>query len=208
MNLRGTISLYGGRERSRGTPNCPSVAAEEPIWKRKRNRLADSGFDLEKLGNVAELVIAGGDQLRRPASSSARRMFLQADIQQIRCGFVIRCAPPSGSGTMSSMHPSSLKIGGSNAHGFRGQFFLGRIAPHDGGAAFWRDHRINGVLHHQNAIGHRNRQCPAAAAHSDHRSDDRNFEAAPSRADCRRSPRPARAPRRECRDRRRRYRPK
>src|SRR5450755_3114549 len=69
-----------------------------------------------------------------------------------------------------------LQVGGGDAHGLSSKFFLGGVAPHDGGAAFGRDHRVYRILHHQNAVGDRDRKCAAASADADHSGDDWHFE--------------------------------
>jgi hypothetical protein len=104
-------------------------------------------------------------------------MFLQADIEQVGGGFVIAVSAAFGFGNDIVDAAEFAQIGGRDAHGFGGQLFLGGIAPHDGGAALGRNHRVDRVLHHQNAVGNGDGQRSAAAANSDDGGDDGNFEA-------------------------------
>src|SRR5438067_5141574 len=65
---------------------------------------------------------------------------------------------------------------GCNAKGFGSQILFARVAPHDRGASFGRDNGIDGVLHHENAIGNSDGQCSAATAFARDSRNDWNFE--------------------------------
>src|SRR5579864_2444408 len=69
------------------------------------------------------------------------------------------------------------EVSGGDAHGFGGELFLGGVAPHDGGAAFGRDDRVDRVFHHENAIGYRDGERAAAATYADNGCNDRNLQA-------------------------------
>jgi len=54
--------------------------------------------------------------------------------------------------------------------------FVG-LFPEDGGASFWRDDRVPGVLEHGDAVGDGDAECAAGAAFADDDAEDGDFEA-------------------------------
>ena len=118
-----------------------------------------------------------------------------------------RCAPPSGSvnDAVDDAEPEQILRG--DLHVGRRVLRPRRIAPQDRGRAFRRDHRVDRVLEHQHAVGGGDRDRAAGAALADDDRDVRHAERRGRPRSSGRSPRPGRAPRRRCRDRRRRCRP-
>ena len=84
---------------------------------------------------------------------------------------------------------------------------LGGIAPQDRGGAFGRNDAVDGVLEHQTRLAVAMRDGAAGAAFADDDGDVRHAQSRGTLRSSGRSLRPGRAPRRRCRDRRRRYRP-
>ena len=70
-------------------------------------------------------------------------MFLQGNVEQIGGGFVIAMGSALGLGNDIVDAAEFAEVGSGDAHGFGGQFLLCSVAPHDGGAAFGRDDRID-----------------------------------------------------------------
>ncbi len=113
-----------------------------------------------------------------------------------------RWAPPSGSAMTVVDDLELLEVARRHLHRLGRVLGIGVVAPQDGGAAFRRDHRVDRVLQHVDAVGRGDGERPARAAFADHDADQRHAE---RRGRCRsrsRSPRPGRAPRRRGRDRR------
>src|SRR5437868_3604019 len=103
-------------------------------------------------------------------------MFLEAGIEQIGGRFVVAVRSTFGFRNDVVDAAEFAEVGGSDAHGFGGEFFFGGVAPHDGGAAFRRNDGINRVLHHQYAVGDGDRQSSAAAADANDGRNDGNFQ--------------------------------
>ena len=61
-------------------------------------------------------------------------------------------------------------------HRFSGIFRLGRITVKYGSAAFRRNHRIDGMLHHQHMVCRRNRDRAARATFADDQRDDGHIQ--------------------------------
>ena len=70
--------------------------------------------------------------------------------------------------------PHLLQILGGHLESLSGLLGLAAVPPGDGGAAFGRDHAVDGILKHQNAVAHGNCQGPPAAAFSSHGHDNGN----------------------------------
>ena len=77
--------------------------------------------------------------------------------------------------------------------------FLSLVFPENRRTALRRDHRVDRVLEHEDAVadpqGRGHHRCHPSPVTDDH---DRHPERRPSRSGCGRSPRPGRAPRRRC----------
>src|SRR5215471_7142966 len=103
-------------------------------------------------------------------------MLVQAGIEQVGGGFVI--AMSSALGLRDDVINASqfAQVRGRNAHSFGSEFLLRGIPPHNGGAAFGRDHGIDRVLHHQDAVRHSDRQRSSTSTYSNDRSDDGYFQ--------------------------------
>ncbi len=112
------------------------------------------------------------------------------------------CAPSAGSRITPSISSSRSRSCGRQPQSLRGFGGASRIAINNRGAAFRRDHAVVGVFEHVHAIRDPQAERAAAAAFADHDGDQPARPAATSRASCSRSPPPARALRRRCRDRR------
>ena len=104
-------------------------------------------------------------------------------------------------------HLELLEVGRRHLHRLGRVLGLGVVAPQDRGAAFRRDHRVDGILQHVDAVGRGDGERAARAALADDHADQRHAEREAGLDASWRRPRPGRAPRPRCRDRRRACRP-
>src|SRR5260370_12938893 len=68
------------------------------------------------------------------------------------------------------------QVFGRDAQRLGGNIAFSGVAPHDGGTALRRNHRINRVFQHQDPVGYGDGQRAAASSFACNRSDDRDFQ--------------------------------
>ena len=86
------------------------------------------------------------------------------------------CAPPSGSGMISSTNFNSKQILRGDFERGGGFGGVGAVFPQNRRATFRADDGIIGVFQNQNAVGHADAQRAAGTAFADDGGDDGNFE--------------------------------
>ena len=91
------------------------------------------------------------------------------------------CAPPGGSGMISSMTSSACEVRRRQLQRLRRFLLARRVLPEDRGAALGRDDGIDRVLEHEDAVADAERERAAGAALAGDRHDDRHAKAAISR---------------------------
>ena len=176
-----TISSSGiGRTAARGLPvRRRGGRWPAPTLRRRRPSCGTSrgGCAAARPGSWAELVDSEAS-----ASRAARRRRGRS------------AAPPSGSGTIPSITPSSRQCAASGLNA-RAAFFAAGVAPEDRRAALGRDHGVDRVLLHQHPVGdgERDRRRPSRLRRSRRRRSERR--AGPSPPASGRSRRPGRAAR-------------
>ena len=137
-----------------------------------------SASTMPDLAHRAELLVALLEtrprrRSRRRSASAAR----QRGVEQRRgapSGSV--CAPPIGSVTISSMMPSAQQVGRRDLQRLGRLDLAAGVAPQDRGAAFGRNHAVDGELVHQDAVADGDAERAAAAALAVHDDDDRHVE--------------------------------
>lgn len=99
---------------------------------------------------IEELAAAAAQEVRAARTYQILQVIFDAVAQERICALA-RCAPPSGSGTTSSMMPSFSKS--SEVRAFAAVLAAcSRAAPQDRRATFRRDDGINRMLKHQHAV--------------------------------------------------------
>ena len=112
---------------------------------------------------------------QRATARASWRSSTRSRVAEQRVGST--CAPPGGSGTISSTMPKRREVGGGDLHR-RGRLFgPPGVAPEDRRAALGRDHRVDRVLEHVHAVADGDGQRAAAAALAGHVDDDRRRQA-------------------------------
>ena len=142
-----------------------------------RNRHASFGFADADVAHRAELAVPALEPRRRspsPRPRSARAPARTSNIADAWSWFV--WAPPTGSGTISSMTPNRSRSGAVSFSASRRFDLAIRVAPEDRGAPFRRNHAVDRELVHQDAIANRQAQRPAAATLAVDGDDDRRVE--------------------------------
>ena len=219
------------RRSRRGCRSASSWRASRRWSKRESNRLMrEAGFDPGAAS--ARLIlrehIPGEDRdqatsdfvpmsryfLRRalrsspaslPSSSPASRRS-RSPTRAMASG-LSRCAPPRRLGHDAVDDAEGEEILRGQPQRLGGLLHLVGVLPEDRGAALGRDHRIDRVLQHRDAVGRgEGHRAAGAALADDHARRSARRPAGTSRSSGR-SPRPGRAPRHPCRDRRRACRP-
>src|SRR5260370_22686725 len=89
---------------------------------------------------------------------------------------MVSVGPASGFGN-NFIHTAELhQVFGSDAQRLSGNMALGGVAPHDGSTTLGRNHGIDGVLQHQDAVSNGDRERSAASAFAGDGSDDGNLQ--------------------------------
>ena len=86
------------------------------------------------------------------------------------------CAPPIGSGMISSMIPALSRSGAVSFSASAASTFLAGVAPENRRAALGRNHAVDRELLHQHAVADRDAERAAAAALAADDDDDRRVE--------------------------------
>src|SRR5262249_16030884 len=123
-----------------------------------------NGLFREEVGHLAEFLVAAVDELLRTLLFEFVEMPLQNRIDHGCRGIVIEmgAAIPLRDDLVDDLH--RLEVRSLDAQGLCGDFFLAGVAPNNGSAPFRGDHGVYRILHHEDAIGHSQRQRAAATA--------------------------------------------
>src|SRR5689334_7348864 len=93
-------------------------------------------FGLEELRHVAELVVAGVEEIVCRHSLEFQQLLLQDSIQKFGGLGVIVVSAAGRLGNDSVDDAELGEIPGGDAHGFGSDIAFAHVAPHDGGASF------------------------------------------------------------------------
>ena len=134
------------------------------------------GLGLGRLAHAQELVAAAALELGRREAQERTQLALD---RVAHCGDGRRPAAMCAAQRLLDHHVDQAvaeQVLGGQPQRLGGDRRLVGAAPQDGGTALGRDHRIDRVLEHQDAVGGGQRDGPAGAALADDGGDERHLE--------------------------------
>src|SRR5450432_1123847 len=136
-----------------------------------------STAQIEELSHFAEFVVAGGQQLFVGLLHQHEQLPLENFVEEAAGGLGIGVRAAFGFRDDFVDDAEFLEVFGGDLQSDRRGFSLSGIAPHDGGAAFRRNHRIKTVFENVDAIADGYGQSAARAAFSCDGDNDRHRQA-------------------------------
>src|SRR6267154_2713830 len=133
--------------------------------------------EIEVLTHVAELLVARLEQILRRLIGEHYQLPVEHDVEKPSGLLVIGMRASFRFGHNLIDDAQFLQVGGRNFQGDRRRFRLGRIAPHNGRAAFRRNHGIETVLENIHAVADGYGQRAARSAFAGHGHNNRHRQA-------------------------------
>src|SRR5882762_4701759 len=133
--------------------------------------------EIEILTHVAELLVAGLEQILRRLIGEHHQLPVEHDVEKPSGLLVIGMGASFRFGDNLIDDAQFLQVGGRNFQRDSRRFRLGRVAPHNGRAAFRRNHGIETVLENIHAVADGYGQRAARSAFAGHGHNNRHRQA-------------------------------